>query len=221
MNSYFITKKMYDQINKKQMVDGVLPLIVWGIAKAGYEIREIEHFNIDSLGRAVKVDAKNANLEKSKAFKIKVIKNDETKIITYLSADVSNDGLFKSPGIKLFLQDRIPKEKTTSFIKSASYLLHYNFFSEIRNIVLSKSSIIIQDDTGVPYKFVNNSNWEKLLYGKYEKPIEDFSEKLFQGDLDSAYHDSSKHKGLLNFTIGYHWNTGYQNQMFFYKNFKG
>ena len=61
-----------------------------------------------------------------------------------------------------------------TFVKSASYLMHYKSFQKIREIVLNKSLTIFQDDTGLPFKHVNNENWTVKCYGSYVKPIADF-----------------------------------------------
>jgi hypothetical protein len=217
LNSYFITKNMHADIKKKKMLDGVLPLIVWGLAKAEYEITAIEHFDIDSLGNKIILEKNKANLRKSRGVSIEVKNGKVKKTISYVSADVSDDGLIKVPGIKEFFTKAVPMQRTTTFIKSASYLLHYNFFSIMRNLVLTNSSIIVQDDTGVPYRFLNQDKWNIKLYGDYKKPLKDFAENTFQNDLDSAYTHKINHFGNVPFSIGYHWNKGNQNQMFIYR----
>ena len=50
-------------------------------------------------------------------------------------------------------------KECNTFIKSASYLMHYRSFTDIRNIILSKSLTIFQDDTGIPYKYFSDSDW--------------------------------------------------------------
>lgn len=40
-----------------------------------------------------------------------------------------------------------------TYLKGASYLLHRNSFSLIRNIILDQSEQVIQDDSGVPFKW--------------------------------------------------------------------
>jgi hypothetical protein len=217
LNSYFITKNMNEDIRKKNMIDGVLPLIIWGSSRAGYDISSIRHFDIDSSGNKVFKNGNEADLGKSKAVYIELLKNGKKKSITYISGDVSDEGLKKYPGLKIYLEKAVPDKKTTTFIKSASYLLHLDMFLQMRNLVLNKSSIVIQDDTGVPYRFINDKVWNIKLFGEYKPPVKDFSRKLFQNDLDSAYNNKINYAGTLSFSIGYHWNNGYQSQMFYYR----
>ena len=53
-------------------------------------------------------------------------------------------------------------------IKSASYLLHDAQFSKTRAMVLDSADVLVQDDTGIPYRFINQSPWQVKLYGKYQ-----------------------------------------------------
>lgn len=216
-NSYFITKNMINDIKNKKMLDGVLPLIVWGIARANYEIVSIDYFNIDSVGNKIPVSKDEPKIGKSTGVTVQVKNGNEIKKISYISADISDNGVQKNPGVMKFVQQLIPANSATTFIKSASYTLHYKIFNEIRNNVLNLSKVIFQDDTGVPYKYVNNEKWKVELYGEYKAPVKDFSEKLFQEDLDSAYRDKTKFSGPVPFSIGYHWKSNAQNQMFIYK----
>ena len=70
-----------------------------------------------------------------------------------------------------------------TFVKSASYLMHYRSFNMIREIVLEKSISLFQDDTGIPFKYMKNRDLNVQCFGKYVKPIKDFEHNndiLFQ-----------------------------------------
>ena len=84
-------------------------------------------------------------------------------------------------------------------------------------LVLEKNKFLVQDDTGVPFKKFDPSIWDIELFGKYEKPIKDFSQSLYQKELDYSYSNPKYYKGNLNFSLGYHWNSKNQNQMVFIK----
>jgi hypothetical protein len=55
------------------------------------------------------------------------------------------------------------------------------------------------------------------VFGVYEKPVRDFSDNLYQEDLDSTYKTAS-YLGDLNFSLGYHWGSKKQNQLVAKKN---
>jgi hypothetical protein len=211
--SYFITLNMITDIHNANLVNGMLPIILWASAKTNHEIVSINYFNIDSTG-GVKLgsDIKSTGVR----ILIKDRTTKQVKTLTYLSADISDDGFKKQPGVLKYLNTHVPSHSNT-FVKSASYLLHYHTFTGIRNLILDKSASLVQDDTGIPFKHFDAKIWNIHLFGEYEKPVKDFSENLFQNDLNAAYSDSTYYKGKLNFSLGYHWGSGNQNQMFSYK----
>ena len=102
-------------------------------------------------------------------------------------------------------------------MKSASYLMHYGTFSQMRELVMKKSEAILEDDTGIPYKYFKPAEWTPNLYGKYTKPIADFQARLWQEDLQFAYDSTDQYSGTLPFSLGYHWGDGVQNYMIYFK----
>ena len=97
--------------------------------------------------------------------------------------------------------------------------MHYETFSKIKNLTIAKSASLLQDDTGIPYRFLSTS-FQANLYGKYTIPIKNFSASAhYQKDLAKLYADSAKVKDLP-FSLGYHWQDLNQNYMLFVKNSK-
>jgi len=97
--------------------------------------------------------------------------------------------------------------------------MHYSFFSKIRNVILENSLTIFQDDTGIPYKYVNNENWSVRHFGSYVKPPSNFAEDydtLYQQDMVNLYKNNESEK--LPFSLGYHFPTNRQNQMLLTRN---
>jgi len=86
---------------------------------------------------------------------------------------------------------------------AASYLLHDSQFEKMRTIILSSADYVIQDDTGIPYRFLQQSPWRVWLYGRYHKPIKRLRYG-YQADLESAYKAKSNLPELP-FPFGYHW----------------
>ena len=64
--------------------------------------------------------------------------------------------------------------------------MHKAYFSTIRNTVLSKAAVILQDDSGIKYSYFDPTKWEIRLYGMYERPIALFGNH-FEADLYAAY----------------------------------
>jgi hypothetical protein len=69
---------------------------------------------------------------------------------------------------------------------------------------------VLQDDSGIPIKYFDESKWELTYYGHFQNPIALFAERQ-QLDLKEAY----KGEGVrdLPFGIGYQYMKGVSNLM--------
>jgi hypothetical protein len=71
----------------------------------------------------------------------------------------------------------------------------------MRGAVLDISRAVLQDDTGVPFKYYKKSNWAPHLYGQYVGPYGESFAAFKQPDLIKAYEDMPLQ--LLDFNMGY------------------
>jgi hypothetical protein len=213
--SYFITGNM-EQDLRKEHVNGVLPVFYVFLHKTEHEIYDMGYYNLNADGTFTEIDSPSNTLEKIECIRFWIRKKGDNKIktLTYFYADISDSGFDSNPILRDYLQAMRP---CNTFIKSASYLSHYGTFSQIRDIVLEHSNAVLEDDTGVPFRYFSPDSWTAHLFGVYVKPIADFpSTYLYQQDLATAYDTSSV--GILPFSLGYHWRTGEQNWMLYVKN---
>jgi hypothetical protein len=116
--------------------------------------------------------------------------------------------LKKNPGFKKYLS-LLPQCLT--YLKAASYLMHGSDFSMIRNFVFEKSKTILQDDSGIAFRYFDRKVWDIHLYGKYIKPGKEFS-WINETDLAKAFSQSSVKP--LPFTLGYNWRRGGINMLY-------
>lgn len=212
--SYFVTKNMKGDIEGNKQIKGMLPSILWGVSVTGHDIVSVSSVALDSSGMASLKPVTAADGYEQGVCVAFVRRGTSTvQKVTYLACDISNKGIESNFALRAHL-DKLPK--FNSFIKAASYLPHYKTFSSIREVVLNKSSVHLQDDTGIPYKYF--SDFKPKLYGEYVYPVDDFDSSLFQVDLIKAYQSPSSFSGRLPFSMGYHWMTKLQNQMIFIRN---
>ena len=101
-----------------------------------------------------------------------------------------------------------------TFLKSASYLLYKPYFSILRRTILKKSTYLLQDDSGIPSKYIIEDNkWKITFYATYTGPIALFA-NYFQPELKSAFEPLSGEKVKpLPFGIGYQFKEGTSNLM--------
>jgi len=203
--SYFITKHMDETLYGQAQVEGVLPLLCFFLKRTGHVILTIDRIEYDAEGKAIVLEYdKPTKFRRPYGMKVQFSAGGSApvKSIVYISCDLE-DKAFTAESA-LFKQLGLLPAGLTTYVKSASYLLHYAAFANIRGIVLDKSRFVLQDDTGIPYKIFKAKDWRVLLYGEYEKPIKDFS-GVDQPDLRQAYADGAEAVAKLPFHLGYHW----------------
>lgn len=117
--------------------------------------------------------------------------------LCYFSVDLE-DGAIAASGLPRYL-GKIPGGPT--LIKAASYLLHGSRFSELRRLVLARSTLVLQDDSGIPVRFFS-TGWNLRFFGPYQGPIRIFRE-FYQPDLAALTTNSNP--SPLPFGFGYRW----------------
>jgi hypothetical protein len=196
-HSYFITSEMGSQLHRGRLT-GTLPIIYVFLARSGKTIREVSLVAIDKDGKLHPQD--EPGLESSaKGAKIVFAGSDGTEqTLYYFRTDLSNKGVAGSG----FLQFCQGFGAGDSFVKSASYLLHNPGFSEVRDFLLKNSVALVQDDTGIPVKFLAESDWHLRPFGTYLHPIRQFSG---HGQPKLVELFRKEHPAPLSFTVGYRW----------------
>ncbi len=199
--SFFRTNDMADEINHK-LITGTVPVLMLFLARTGNQIVDMRFFDLNDNGTIVYRDAgpgnngsKNAARGVEFAFKGKG--DNHLRKLMYISADISDKGLAHRRNVQSFLEHLQPG--ITTYVKSASYLMHKSYFSKIRSLILEKSTAVVQDDSAIPYRFFDKGSWDIRLYGTYSGPIDLFKVHL-EKDLKEAYARDSK---KLGFRLGY------------------
>jgi hypothetical protein len=206
--SYFLTKKMMVAL-KRDKVDGALPVLCLFIAKTGNTILSYESLYMNGEGKFS--NDKDSNFL-TPCLKI-VFKNNNSNYIQniyYFKQDLSDGKNLNNSGVLEFVKSG---GKFNTYVKAASYLMHLGNFSSVRNLILENSNTVLEDDTGIPYKYFDSKIWDKKFYGEYVAPITLFQIRN-QPDLKAAFKNNKK--GDLPFNMGYHiGNAKLQNILFF------
>lgn len=144
-------------------------------------------------------------------------KNGDKKVrtLTYFVVNMQNEAYGVAQGLAT-RTDAVAYFKKldikATYLKSASYLLHRETFSIIRNLILDESEFLLQDDSAIPLKFFQDGRWDLTFYGTFTRPISLFSER-HQPDLAEAYKDPKNKVKELPFGIGYQYRPGTSNIM--------
>jgi hypothetical protein len=196
--SFFVTSEM-DREFHGRVADGLLPMIMILLERTGHTIEDVQYGRLSEAGEFLPEDQSEQPVRKHKAVRIRVHRGDETvsRTLYYFVTDLG-PAFEKNPAFSRFL-DSLGTPDT--MVKSASFLLHWRMCSAMRRYILEKSNLILEDDTGVPYSYFQNSRWQVHLYGEYSAPVKPFK-RLYQRDLAAAFQDSSRVKPL-GFSLGY------------------
>ncbi|MBL7812648.1 MAG: hypothetical protein JNL57_10535 [Bacteroidetes bacterium] len=212
--SYFITSYMGSQIPR---VKGVIPIFLVFLSRTGHEILNVEHIKLDADGKAVSGKSSSGVSGVRFTFRPEGKPND-IRTLEYINADISNEGTDGKGGLKAhpelvkFIESF---GRANSFVKAASYLMHYGTFTTIKDLTMAKSASLLQDDTGIPYRLLKDK-FKPFMYGKYTVPISNFSKSgHYQPDLAKLYATDSASVKALPFSLGYHWLDKNQNYMLF------
>ena len=190
--SFFITKRMANSMNK-QDIDGVLPVLLFYMARLDLFIQNVHPIILNDQGLITTCSQQNAD-----GLQIEFLHPGENVIrrLNYFSLDISNKGYDSKASLGKFMQSF---KSTSTLIKSASYCLHEDKYSLIRKNLLDVSWTIVQDDTGIPYSFFNNMSWSNRLFGEYTQPIAVFKQ-FYQADYSEQFKIAAT---PINFRFGY------------------
>jgi hypothetical protein len=189
--SFFITKDMKTDLQRSEF-KGVLPVMLVFLARGGHTIHSVEAISLDAGGQ---VTSRGTG---APGFRIRF---DQGRTLHYFTTDLSNGSFNDQSRFARFVRSQGP---CVAFTKSASYLMHEDYFSNIRNFILGWCSAVLQDDSGIPYRNLPADRWNVRLYGRYSGVLGIFS-KYYQPDLAAA---EAQGADPLGFGIGYKHNEG-------------
>jgi hypothetical protein len=186
--SFFVTSEMWGDFAKAKQ--GVLTPMLTLLKLMNYNILSVDQVYLNHQGQmgASKTDAKGIKIL------IQTPGSSTIQEIYYFSASLTNNHRM----IQTYLNQH---QKIITYLKAAQYALFSPEFSQIRRVILDKSSIILQDDSGIPYHFFNSTEWDIALFGKYLGPYGDSFKGYQQPSLKIAYRNAPDQP--INFSLGY------------------
>jgi hypothetical protein len=211
--NFFITPNMKENLQTDSL-QGTVPLLLAQMGLLGLSVHSVEAYDpwpASALSAAEGKPGEAGALKPGKpaaeaelplrAIKIEFDDRDQTRrTLLYLSLDVSDGQLRYYPEFIPWLRSF---EQPTVLLKSASYLLHGGNFRKVRGVVRERARLIVQDDTGMPYRILRDDGFQISLFGQYERPVKLF-ENRYQKDLDDAF-ASAGNTTPVPFPFGYNW----------------
>ena len=200
--SFFITKDMKTDLTRTEL-SGTLPLLYVFLARLHCTIESVTPVAIDRDGNV-------SEGEKGETAGVRIVFTSSpgsSQTLYYFCSDLSDDGVKATPGFLRFCEQQ---GQGVSLLKAASYLMHEPGFSRVREFLLEHSSLILQDDSGIPLRFLAEKQWNIRYYGRYTGPIDVFK-KYWQPDLADNY--ARQVSPSLPFGFGYQWQPDHSDVM--------
>jgi len=203
--NFFITPNMKERL-QTDALQGTVPVLLAMMGLLDLQVDKVEPYDpwpdrtalySSAAGKAA---PHPALLEQGVRIAFTNPRTHRQQELVYLSMDVSDHALRYYPD---FLPWLGKFQKPAVLLKSASYLFHGEHFRHLRKEVLADAGLIVQDDTGLPYKTLVDAGFAITLFGQYERPVKLF-EGRYQSDLDDAYAKAGN-TGKLPFPFGYNW----------------
>jgi len=198
--SFFITREM-DRTFRGQVTDGLTAPMLLLLALSDQRILSFRYVRIGEDGsilpRPARWQAPGKNANKGVEIVFQREGHALPQTLYYFSVNLQ-DSRLRSNTSFLKLLDRMGPFST--FLKATSYMPHHPDFALIRSEILSRSTAILQDDSGIPFRYFQSPAWRIQLFGSYDRPYGSFR-YLEQPDLRAAY--AARGATPLSFRIGY------------------
>ena len=192
--SFFITKNMKIDLNQTQL-NGTLPVLYVFLTRAGYSLDGVEFVALDRSGNFAATGKGNipgVRIDFSSA-------DGGSQTLYYFTSDLADWATQNNPGFMRFLQ---AQGHGVSLLKAASYLMHGQNFDRVREFLMNNSSTIVQDDSGIPFRYFDPNQWILRYCGRYVGPIDIFKQHM-QPALAQAFNSTTP--APLDFGFGYQW----------------
>jgi len=196
--SFFITKDLRTDLQATRF-RGVLPVILVFLARSGHGVESVDSIRLDGGGNPVLAEwgaGATGLLIRARS------PHGGIRRVFYFKQDLSNSSI--RPGVP-FLNFVSQLGSPPAFTKSASYLMHEDSFSGIRDYILQNCRGLVQGPSGIPYRHMVKAGMELRLYGDYRGTLQIFSGQN-QPDLIEAYREGRHGAQPLDFGIGYLYN---------------
>lgn len=168
--SYFVTESMKKEFYASNY--GVSTLLLVSVVLSGYEIISYREMFLDQKGFI------KPGRDSLSPCGIEIIYKkdffDQERRIYYFSFDLMR----KIPlGFLAFIHDLTID---TSFYKASSFITQNPVAAEANKIALEESTYIVQGESGIPFAYFHDGDWDLHLFGVYARPY--YSEQSISSD---------------------------------------
>ena len=194
--TYFITQDMKVDFGS-QSFRGVVPILYVFLARGGKSITDVTYGSLG--GGGFHASAPGSGGAPGVRINYRDNHTHREQTLFYFTTDISDGGISSNGSFMNFCSQY---GVGASFLKSSSYLMFESGFSRVRDFILNHSSLIVQDDSGIPIRYFNRDKWNLRFFGSYVGPINLFKQH-YQGELAELYQKSAPPP--FGIGLGYQW----------------
>jgi hypothetical protein len=203
---HFITKDMKAELDRSAF-RGVLPLLYTFVVLTGGEVVRSETIGIKRDGTLIVTGGGARGVLPGVKVTFRRTPGAPEQAIYYVQANVADDALKGQGGAVLAWAGGFGQGNV--YLKAASYLMHESYFSRIRAFLLGKAAAVLQDDSGIPYRYFQDGLWRVWLFGRYTGTLDIFKQ-YHQADMADVFARPGTAVELP-FGTGYKWKVGESN----------
>lgn len=202
--NYFQSRKMSQTMSNPEL-SGVLPVLLVWLARKDQQVLSVQSVSISQQGEIVTGAGAHPGLRIRFRNQSSGESTESTVQTLYYFKIFLGPGSVNPAGGKPESAILGNMKNVNTIMKAAVYLLHNKKYAPLAQSILDRSGLILQDDSGVPYRMFEEG-WSLDLYGNYTRPVAlkgmlDPYDHLRQPALASEYAKSSK--GALPFPYSY------------------
>jgi hypothetical protein len=213
---YFVSAHTRTVMESKEL-NGILPFILFFMAREKAHILDVEYWFMERDGTIQKAPGFESGRRGPAGvipgvrilFETAGSQGNKPQTLYYFQMNLYDHTFGRNSHFITFLQNFGP---LITYMKSASYIMFDPQATIARQFVLDRSRYVLQEDSGIPFRYFDPSVWELQFYGTYSGPISTFKQD-YQADLAKIYKTGRDIKPLP-FGIGFHFLVDTANLMF-------
>lgn len=192
---FFLTSELNKGGGSKNHVGPTMIMMAFA-ARLGYEVRAVQPTCLDAADLSIRPASGAA--ARWASVRLELRKDGRDLVVDYVQQDLSNRGLEKHPETRALIESLA---KYPVLFKAASHLPQYPAFKILRNAVVARAPLVVQDETGLEYDDLAKA-FEVRLYGEYLGPHRQFKEAT-NASLVKAYRERAREVRPLDLKLGY------------------
>lgn len=199
--NFFRTLSMRDEV-RRDGYTGVSALMMFFLVRTGHVVESVRGVRLSDTGE-LETDGTHPLTGVEIVFRAADEPPEVRRRALYFSGDLSDTAFVERRGLRALLAREAP---FATLLKAASYLMYGSAFDDVRNTILARAGLIVQEASGMPYRYLRDKpEWSVRLFGAYDQPISLFASRC-QPDLKR---DMARLKpGPFGFSFGYEHKVG-------------